>query len=286
MSLRLVRNTVRHAIHGVTTDALGVQAAAMAFYSALSLAPLIVLMLWILSLVRPQWQAQLEDALTGVMGNQAAAIVALIVNNAHAHPIAGSVAGLLGAGITLFSASAVFAQLQSTLNQIWNLPASKQGSLLSWLRERLRAFGLALGLAFLLIVSFVISAVIGLLVPQNTPAWAAVEYLVSLLVFAAAFGAMYRILPDASIPWPDAIVGALLTTVLFILGKYAIDWYLQHAQIGGAYGPAGGLVVMLTWSYYVSFVVLLGAELTHGLAMAKQDEKHIDTSSRRRDGST
>jgi membrane protein len=96
------------------------------------------------------------------------------------------------------------------------------------------------------------------------------EYVISLLVFVVAFGAMYRVLPDTQIAWADAAWGALLTTVLFILGKFAIELYIGHVSIGGAYGPAGALVVMLTWVYYASFVVLLGAELTHGLAMARE----------------
>ena len=272
MARQLVRRTLHHALRGIGADALVTQAAALAFYSALSLAPLIVLMLWLLSLVRPQWQAQLEDALGGVMGDRAASIVGLIVDNARARPTLGNVAGLIGAGVTLFSASAVFAQLQRTLNRIWNVAEHKHASAFAWLRERLRALGLVLGLAFLLIVSFALSALIRLAVPQGSAVWSAVEYLVSLVVFAAAFGAMYRVLPDARIAWHDAVRGALLTTVLFILGKYAIDVYIGHASVGGAYGPAGGLVVMLTWAYYASFVVLLGAELTHGLAMARHED--------------
>jgi membrane protein len=85
-----------------------------------------------------------------------------------------------------------------------------------------------------------------------------------------AFGAMYRVLPDTHIDWSDATWGALLTTVLFILGKFAIEVYIAHVSVGGAYGSAGAVVVMLTWVYYASFVVLLGAELTHGLSMARE----------------
>jgi len=270
MRVALLCDTLRHAIRGVKNDALAGQAAAMAFYSALSLAPLIVLALWGLSLVQPQWQAQLADELTGVMGSQAAAIVVMIVDNARAHPRLGGWAGMLGLGITFFSASAVFAQLQDALDRIWNISSQEHSTIYAWVHDRLRSLSLALGLTVLLIVSLATNALISLLVPQHTQAWAAIEYLASLLLFLAAFGAIYRVLPNAAIPWLDALWGALLTTSLFILGKYAIGIYLAHVRIGGAYGPAGGLVVMLTWSYYVSFVVLLGAELTHGLAMARR----------------
>jgi membrane protein len=96
-----------------------------------------------------------------------------------------------------------------------------------------------------------------------------VEYAISAAVFFIAFGAMYRILPDAYIHWQDAARGGLLTTLLFLAGKYAIGVYIDHARIGGAYGPAGAIVVLLTWVYYASIIVLLGAELTHGLAAAR-----------------
>ena len=121
----------------------------------------------------------------------------------------------------------------------------------------------------LLIVSFVVSTLIRLFVPADSWLWGIVEWVITLLVFIAAFGAMYRVLPDARIAWMDAWRGALLTTVLFVAGKYAIDLYIRHAGVGGAYGPAGVLVVLLTWVYYASIIVLAGAELTHGLALAR-----------------
>jgi membrane protein len=107
------------------------------------------------------------------------------------------------------------------------------------------------------------------MIPYGSLAWSVVEYVISLAVFSVAFGAMYRVLPDTEITWWDAGCGALLTTVLFMLGKFAIEFYIGHVSVGGAYGPAGAVVVMLTWVFYASFIVLLGAELTHGLAMAR-----------------
>ena len=124
-------------------------------------------------------------------------------------------------------------------------------------------------MSFLLMVSLMASAFIRVLMPGGSVVWSIAEYGVSLIVFVVAFGAMYRVLPDADIAWPDATSGALLTAVLFSSGKFAIDLYIKHASVGGSYGPAGGLVVMLTWVYYASFSVLLGAELTHGLSIAR-----------------
>lgn len=268
--LNHLRATFRNAIAGFSEDELFTHAAAIAYYSALSMAPLIVLTLWMLSLLRPQWQAQMDHALTAMMGDRAAQAVVLIVNNAKSRPALGNVAGILGLIVTLFSASAVFAQLQSSLNRIWRVEESPNNAIGIWLKARARAFALVIGIAFLLIISFAVSALIHLMIPYNTIAWSIVEYVVSMAVFVVAFGAMYRVLPDTEIAWSDATWGGLLTTVLFILGKFAIEFYIAHVSIGGAYGPAGAVVVMLTWVYYAAFVVLLGAELTHGLAMARE----------------
>lgn len=264
-----LRSTFRYAIAGLGDDELSTHAAAIAFYSALSIAPLVLLVLWTLSLLGPHWQDQLDGALSEMMGDKAAATIILVVNSAKSRPELGNIAGLLGIGVTLFSASAVFAQLQASLNRIWHIRGTGHAVISSWLKARARAFGLLIGIAFLSIVSFIASALIHLLIAGNTTVWSATEYTVSLAIFITAFAAMYRILPDREIAWRDAFWGGLLTTLLFILGKYAIEVYIQHASIGGAYGPAGGLVVMLTWVYYASFVVLLGAELTHGVAQAR-----------------
>ncbi|WP_284330913.1 YihY/virulence factor BrkB family protein [Dyella flagellata] len=264
-----MRAPLHHAVTGVSEDELFTRAAAIAYYSALSMAPLIVLTLWMLSLLRAQWQLQLNEALAEMMGDKAAQAVLLVVNNAKSRPTLGNVAGVLGLIVTLFSASAVFAQLQGSLNRNWRVQESPRNAIGLWLKARARAFALVIGIAFLLIISFAASALIHLMIPYGSSAWSMVEYVVSLLVFVLAFGAMYRVLPDAQIDWSDAACGALLTTLLFILGKFAIELYIGHASIGGAYGPAGAVVVMLTWVYYASFVVLLGAELTHGLAMAR-----------------
>jgi len=272
MQISQLAVAVRKAISGVGDDALLTRAAAIAFYSSLSFAPLIVLLLWILAALRPEWQQQLTDGLAGILGEKGAGAISLVVQNAKSTPTLGNVAGIASLAITLFSASAVFVQLQRALNVIWDIRAKPGKAITAWLWARARAIGLLVGIAFLLIVSFVVSALIGIFVPADSRIWTAVEAAITLLVFIAAFGAMYRVLPDAHIAWADAWRGALLTTVLFVAGKYAIDMYIQHASVGGAYGPAGALVVLLTWVYYASTIVLVGAELTHGLSVARGDK--------------
>jgi membrane protein len=273
MSLRrwfdLATKSVRTAIDGFTDDELMTRAAALSFYSALSFAPLLVLLLWVLAALRPEWQNDLVDSLTSVIGAQGAGAVKLVIDNAQQRPHLGNIVGLIGLFITLFSASAVFTQLQSTLNRVWKLRAKPGEAVVGWLRTRARAFGLLVGIAFLLIISFVINGLIKAMIPGDTTAWQLTEAGVSFVVFAIAFGAMYRVLPDAQIAWKDATRGGILTALLFAAGKFVIGLYIEHASIGGAYGPAGAIVVLLTWVYYASIIVLLGAELTRGLAVAR-----------------
>lgn len=269
MQVSQLVTAVRKSISGVGNDALLTRAAAIAFYSALSFAPLIVLLLWVLAALRPEWQQQLTGGLARMLGEKAAGAIDLVVQNAKSTPKLGNLAGIIGLLITLFSASVVFAQLQRALNVIWDVQAKPGKAVTAWLWARARAIGLLVGMLFLLIVSFVVNTLIRIFLPVDSVAWNIVEQLISPLVFIVAFGAMYRLLPDARIAWSDAWQGALLTTVLFIAGKYAIDAYIQQASVGGAYGSAGTLVVLLVWVYYASTIVLIGAELTHGLALAR-----------------
>ena len=265
----LTAKSIRTATDGFSDDELMTRAAALSFYSALSFAPLLVLLLWVLAALRPEWQNQLVDSLTSVIGTQGAGAVKLVIDNAQQRPRLGNIVGIIGLCVTLFSASAVFAQLQSTLNRVWKLRAKPGDAVVGWLRTRARAFGLLVGIAFLLIISFVVSGLIKAMIPGDTQAWQITEALISFVVFAVAFGAMYRILPDAEIAWKDATRGGILTAALFAAGKWVIGMYIDRASIGGAYGPAGAIVVLLTWVYYASIIVLLGAELTRGLAVAR-----------------
>ncbi|MEP7187275.1 MAG: YihY/virulence factor BrkB family protein [Rhodanobacter sp.] len=280
---KTVKHTIRLAVSGFSDDELMTRAAALAFYSALSFAPLLVLLVWVLSMLHSGWDKQLIDSLTGMVGPRAADAVQSVMNNAKERPHIGNIAGLIGLVVTLIGASAVFAQLQNTLNRVWGVRSKPGAAVGAWLRTRAHAIALLVGIAFLLVISFLLSGLIKLLVPGNTLALLIIEDLVSAGVFVLVFGAMFKVLPDAIIEWSDALVGALLTAVLFIAGKFLIGLYIDHSKVGGAYGPAGAIIVLLTWVYYSSIIVLMGAELTRGLADARgkpirPNEHAIETS--------
>lgn len=262
----LIKRVVRTATAGVGDDELMTRAAALAFYSALSFAPLLVLALWVCASLSPAWRHDLVAQITDTVGPRAAEAVRLVIDNARQRRGAGYLAGLAGLAVTVLSASAVFTQLQGAINRVWGLSARPGRAWLWWLRARMHAFGLLVALAFLLVVSFAASALITALVPHDSTAWGLLDLVISMAVFTVVFAAIFKVLPDAVIHWQDAVIGGVLTSLLFTAGKFAIGVYLAHSQVGGAYGPASSVVVLLVWMYYAATIVLLGAELTAAVA--------------------
>ena len=257
---------IKRTAKGAADDDLMTHAAAVAFYSALSFAPMLVLLLWLVSSLQPDWQQQLIKSVSHLVGERASDAVKLVINNAEQRPQLGHWAGILGLLVTLIGASTVFAQLQLAINRVWNLEAKPRNAIFSWLLTRMHAFGLLLTLAFLLIISLVASTAIAVFVSSDTMAWEAIEAVVALLLFGLVFASIYKVLPDATIDWSDALLGGVFTAVLFAIGKFGISLYLSHSDVGGAYGPAGSVVVLLVWVYYSVVILLLGAELTQNVA--------------------
>lgn len=251
---------------GAANDDLLTHAAAVAFYSALSFAPMLVLLLWLVSSLQPAWQQQLINSVNHLVGAQASDAVKLVISNAEQRPQLGHWAGILGLLVTLIGASTVFAQLQLAINRVWNLEAKPSNAVFSWLLTRMHAFGLLVTLAFLLVISLVASTVIAVFVHSDTVVWEVIEAIVGLLLFGLVFASIYKVLPDATIDWRDALLGGAFTAILFVIGKLGISLYLSHSDVGGAYGPAGSVVVLLVWVYYSVLILLLGAELTQNVA--------------------
>jgi membrane protein len=175
---------------GFSDGELMTRAAALAFYSVLSVAPLLILLVWVLSLLHSGWQRDLAHSLTSVIGKGAADAVTDVTNNAKSRPHIDNVAGIVGIVVMLFTASAVFAQLQAILNRVWRVRTKPGAAVSAWLRAREHDFALLAGLAFMLITSFVVSGVIHLVAPRHTLAWQVSEDVVSLLIFVLAFGTM------------------------------------------------------------------------------------------------
>jgi membrane protein len=237
-------------------------AAALAFYTVLSFAPLIVLAIWAASLAGPHAQDSLLNEIGAVVGDQARAAAQAVIENSKSHPEVGSAAGIAGIVMLIVGSTTVFAQLQSSLNVIFGVVANPTNAIWGWLRQRILSLGVILAIGFVLIVSLIVSAALGWLLPHGSLALESANEIVATIVFAILFGLLFRYLPDARIPWRAAMLGGLVTAILFALGKWAIGVYLAHGDVGNAYGAAGSLVLLLVWVYYSATIFFYGAELT------------------------
>jgi membrane protein len=255
-------------------------AASLAYYTALSLAPLVLLIVGIAGVVLDQQQVanQLTAQLENLMGMAGRELVTSILTTAS--PQGGALATLIGLLTLLFGATAVFGELQATMNLIWEVqPAPSRGvwaEIWAWLRERIFSLAIVFALAFLLLVSLVISAAVAGAAawfhgPEQALLSRLLELAVSLLVLTFVFALLYKYVPDAEIGWRDVWLGGLITAVLFTLGKTAIGFYLGQASVGSAYGAAGSMVVLLVWVYYSALIMFFGAEFTHVWATRHRD---------------
>lgn len=240
--------------------------AALAFYTALSLAPLLLITLSVVGVLGKKSQTQLLEQIRNVLGEQASTAITAIINSAQQRPHLGSIAGIVGILILLFSASSVFAQLQFSLNTILDSKAQKSSGLWGLIRRRLLSIGMVISFGFLALVSLVASTVLSYILTNEGQMWQFLNILVTLLVFSATFALIFKFVPDAKISWKDSFYGGITTAILFVLGKSLIGIYLGHSAIGSAYGAAGSLIVLLAWVYYSAVIVFTGAEITNVVA--------------------
>ena len=245
-------------------------AAALAYYTVFSITPLLVIAIAIAGAVFGQEAAKGEivDQINGLVGDQGAKAIEVALANADRPDISGA-ASLISIAILLLGASGVFAQLQDALNTIWNIQAKPNSGIWEFIRKRLLSFGMVLAIGFLLLVSLVVSAALSgigklelSILPGFTFIWQIVNFTISFSFIALLFALIYKYLPDAKIKWDDVIVGAIITALLFTLGKFVIGLYLGRGSLGSAYGAAGSLVIFLAWVYYSAQILLFGAEFT------------------------
>ena len=250
-------------------------AASLAYYTALSLAPLVLLIVGVVGLVldRQQVAQQLAAQLEGLMGTAGRDLITTILTTTS--PQGGALATIIGLVTLFIGATAVFGELQATMNLIWEVQPAPTGGvwagIWAWLRQRIFSLAIVFALAFLLLVSLVISAALAGAAalfhgPEQALLSRVLELVVSLLVLTFVFALFYKYVPDAEIGWRDVWVGGLITAVLFTLGKTAIGVYLGRASVGSAYGAAGSMVVLLVWVYYSALIMFFGAEFTHAWA--------------------
>jgi len=240
-------------------------AAALAFYTALSLAPLLLITISALGLLGTESQIKLTEQIQALLGSQAAEAVQLVVDSAKDRADLSKLGGVLGILFLLFSASGVFSQLQYSLNSIWEVKANAPSGLWPWLRRRLVSMGMVLSLGFLSAVSLAVSAVLSFVFPNEGTTWDLVNQVGTVFIFTILFASIYKVLPDTFLRWREAFKGGFVTAMLFALGKQLIGLYLGQNAVGSAYGATGSLLVFLVWVYYSAMILFIGAEITNTL---------------------
>jgi membrane protein len=249
--------------------------AALAYYTVVSLAPLLLVFVGVMGQVlgREAARGEIVGQIDGTIGPEAAELVQQALEAA-GRDNSGVVATVVGAVVLFIGATTVFVNLNGSLNTIWGVePEPGQGGLLrqvgNFFLNRLTTFVALLGIGFLLLVSFIASAGIEaaasffsdqLPVPPGT--LRLVNIGVSLGVVTLLFAYIYRTIPDVRLDWHDVFAGAFITASLFTLGKYFIGLYLGNTSVGSTYGAAGALIVLLVWVYYSALIFFFGAEFT------------------------
>jgi membrane protein len=251
--------------------------AALSYYTVFSLAPVLVLVISIAGLVFGQDAARgrIVGELQGLIGAEAARVVQTMLAKASDRG-SGVISAAVGLVTLLAGATGVLIELQAAINTVWKVAPKPGGGLRAMARERLLSFGLILSFGFILLVSLILSALLagmGGMMSRFIPGWVVFGYLlnyaVALGLMTALIAAIYKILPDVRIAWRDVWVGALVTSILFQIGKFAIGMYVGKASVGSPFGAAGSLAVLLVWVYYSSQILLLGAEFTRVSALRR-----------------
>jgi membrane protein len=247
-------------------------AASLAFYTMLSLAPLLVIAIKIVGAIFGESVAkgQVQNYTREWMGDRAASAVTQMIGP-FATPGAGIIATTISAIVLLISASSVFGELQDALNTVWEVKPRPDRRVWNIIKERFFSYVLVLGTCFLLLVSLIVSAALSALTrsfdgdPQSV-VWEAINFVLSIVIITLLFALIFKYLPDVKIGWGDVWMGAAATGVLFTVGKLLLGWYLGRASTTSVYGAAGSLVAMLLWVYYSAQILFFGAEITQATA--------------------
>ncbi len=241
-------------------------AASIAFYAALSFAPIIVLSLWAASQLSPGAEDKLIEQLGLLLGGQVRENAMAVMKNANGSPFKASFSGVISLVVLAVSASTAFAQLQASINAVWGTLGVPTNAIWAWIRSRILSFGMLAVIGFLLITTLVASSAMGLVLSRESGVWIIINELITVGVFAVGFSLLFRYVPDARIDFRYTLIGGLLTAVLFELGKWALGAYLASTTSADAYGAASSLILLLIWVYYSALIVLIGAALTRHLA--------------------
>jgi membrane protein len=270
MKINDILTLLKRTVQEWSEDKASRLAAALSYYTIFSLAPLLVIVIAIAGLVfgEEAAQQQLVGQIEALVGEEGAfAIQEMIAGASQTED--NILAAAVGFVVLLFGAAGVFGQLQDALNTMWEVKPKEGRGIMGIIKDRFISFGMVLGIGFLLLVSLVISAalaalgnfLVGLL-PAYEVVMQIVSFVVSFAVITLLFALLFKFLPDAEVDWRDVWLGAIVTALLFTIGKELIGLYLGRSAVASTYGAAGSLVVLLLWIYYSGQILFFGAEFT------------------------
>lgn len=266
---------LKQAARGFSNNHVLKMSGSLAYSTIFSIAPLIIVIIFLADIFygREAIEGTIYGQISGFVGTEAALEIQNMIRNVS---LSGKSRGavVLGVITLLVGATSVFGEIQDSINQIWGLKPKPKKGWLKMLVNRLLSFSVIGSLGFVLLVSLVLNAVIEALMnrllqyfPEVTVVLVYIVNLVLILgVTTFLFAIIFKVLPDARIKWKDVLVGAFATAVLFMLGKFAISFYIRHSSVATAYGAAGSLVIILLWVYYSSAILFFGAEFTKAYA--------------------
>ncbi|MCW5624255.1 MAG: YihY/virulence factor BrkB family protein [Burkholderiales bacterium] len=275
---------LKRTVKGWSDDYAPSMGAALSYYSIFSLAPLLLIVISVAGLVFGEEAARGEifGQLRGLMGAGAAKTVEDLLASVR-EPSQSITSAVIGLVVMLVGATTVFAELQDALDRIWRAPArAKSNGVWNLLRARVLAFGMILGIAFLLLVSLVVGALVSALGQwwgAFFGGWEVLAQIVNVVVgfmfTTVVFAMIYKIMPRAMVQWHDVWLGAIVTSLLFTIGRFLIGLYIGKTGIASSFGAAGSLIVIFLWVYYSAQIFLLGAEFTWIYANAFGSRRHL-----------
>ena len=277
-SFRLLWKSLKDSAKGFSDDKVIKLSASLAYFTVFSLGPLLIVIIFLLGFFLGQEAAQnqIYSQLQNFIGNDAALQIQEIIKNASLSG-KGGVALVIGIITLLIGATTVFGEIQDSINSIWGLKPRPKTGIIKLLLTRLLSFGMIASLGFLLLVSLGATAVVeamGERLQDRFPdVTVVVFYIINLMlnltVTTLLFAVIFKVLPDAKIKWKDIWPGAIATSLLFLIGKFAISFYISKSEVGSTYGAAGSLVILLLWVFYSAIILYFGAEFTRAYAFNK-----------------
>lgn len=285
VSIKGIWEVIKNSFSGFSDDKVTKMSGSLAYYTIFSMAPLLIIIISLSGFFFGQDAAEgkVYGQLAGFVGADTASQLQEIIKNASLAG-KGKVAALIGGVTLLIGSTTVFAEIQESINMIWGLKPKPKRGWLKMLKNRVLSFSVIIGLGFLLVVSLGVTTLIdsfsaGLRAhfPDVTiVVFYILNLLITLAVITAIFAVIFKVLPDAKIKWKDVLSGAITTGVLFMLGKFAISFYISKSNVGSTYGAAGSLVILLLWVYYSAIILYFGAEFTKAFAVKYGSEIHPD----------